>query len=398
MLTDREIKGLKPESKEYKRYDGDGLFLFVTPKGTKTWKYRYEWHGKERFPKLGRYPEMSLLDARRARDEYARMIADGKNPDALKSADGIGLSFLKVSREWAAKKSWTDGTRGRNTRILEEDLAAHLLMEFDQIRPTDIRACIKRIEDRGALEVASRAVNMASEIFCYGIGRGYCENDPAAPLKVGKIQREVNPFSALTEHKDIVRLLRSIEVYDGYIMRSYLKFQAYTFMRPSEGRLLEWSEIDWDKKIIKLSAERMKKNRLPFIVPLADQVIELLRSLQQVTGNYKYVFISKAGLPKKQNPISNASALKALRIMGFSADEMTVHGFRKIASTTLNGAINDRGESMWNSDWIERQLAHVRGSKTSKERAIYNMALYLGGRTPMMQWYADYLDNLRENG
>ena len=104
MLTDREIKGLKPESKEYKRYDGDGLFLFVTPKGTKTWKYRYEWHGKERFPKLGRYPEMSLLDARRARDEYARMIADGKNPDALKSADGIGLSFLKVSREWAAKK------------------------------------------------------------------------------------------------------------------------------------------------------------------------------------------------------------------------------------------------------------------------------------------------------
>lgn len=400
MLTDREIKGLKPESKQYKKYDGDGLFIIVTPAGGKHWKYRYKFDGKESVLSLGKYPKVSLYDARKLRDDCARLLDAGRDPARYKDDGAIvdDVSFEFVAREWMAKKSWSDGTRARNERIILQDLAANLSrVGFSSIRATHLRACVDKIEARGASEVATRAIGMASEIFCYGVGRGYCEFDVASPLRKSIIKKPTKNMPALTDPKDIGRLMRSIDLYNDFIIRNCLLLTAYTFMRPSECRLLKWAEINWELSRIELSAERMGKNGLPFIVPLSTQAVALLRAVQVVSGKYPYVFISKNGLPRRQLPISNASALKALRIMGFTADEMVVHGFRSMASTVLNEAVGDDSRALFNSDWIERQLAHVGGAKNSKVRATYNRAQYLVERTRMMQWYADYLDSLRGN-
>lgn len=394
MLTDREIKGFKADTKQYKRYDSDGLFLLVTPAGGKLWRYRYKYDNKDCTIALGKYPKVSLYEARQKRDECARTLERGLNPNISIGKRDAVLDFRAVALEWASKKSWTSGTRLRNERILLEDLAVSLAgKEFSEIKTVDLRHCVDAIEKRGALDVAKRSVGMASEIFCYGIGRGYCEFDIASPLKVGRVSRKNVPHSALIDPVGIRRLMTAIKGYSPFIVRHYLLLQAYTFMRPSEGRKLRWSEVNFEDRRIELSADRMGKNGLPFIVPMSDQVFQLLTEMRVVTGQYQHVFISKSQLPKDA-PISDATALKSLRIMGFGANEQSVHGFRSIASTVLNEAVNEDGYTMFNADWIERQLAHVSGAKNSKVRADTKHGCMLRERTRMMQWYADYLDSL----
>ncbi len=389
MLTDRELKGLKPDAKQYKKYDSDGLLIIVTPAGGKLWRYRYKFGGKDLMVALGKYPAVGLYDARRLRDDCARLLSDGKDPARFKLGTKIavdGLPFEQVAREWleSNKPNWVEAYYLRTKRIVLEDLAAELTKGFDVIEPPDVLAAMLKIEGRGSTETAIRARALASRIFCYGIARGYCKHDPAAPLSGAVIAKPVVNMPAITEPKEMGRLMRNIASYDGFIVRNCLLFNAYTFLRPTEARILEWSWIDWENKFIVIPEWVMKK-RLELLVPMSEQVVALLKSMQQVTGRDKYVFASKQSNIKKYKPLSNATALKALRLMGYKADEMTVHGFRAMASTSLYES------NLWRGEVIERQLAHVEKNKT---KSAYNRAMYIDERTRMMQWYADHLDSL----
>ncbi|GHA79560.1 integrase [Formosimonas limnophila] len=392
MLTDRSIKGFKPNpNKQFKKYDGDGLFMIVTPAGGKLWRFRYLLNQKDNTIALGKYPEVSLLDARLKRDDCARLIAEGKDPADYKKSHfkfdpsdvSDAPSFEAVALEWFEKNrsNWSEGYAFRTRRIIFEDLAAKLHKPINQIESPDVLHCLDSIDDRGTTETAIRARALASRIFRYGVARGYCKTDPAAVLVGAIIPKPVVSMAAIIEPKAVGRLLRNISKYDGFIVRHYLRFVAYVFLRPTEARLLEWTEIDWDKKLIEIPAEKMKMG-LPLLVPMSDQVIALLTAMKAVTGRYKYVFASKV---KANRSISDATALKALRLMGYKADEIVVHGFRSTASTNLYES------RLWRGEVIERQLAHVEKNKVTK---AYNRALYIEERTEMMQWYANYLDDL----
>lgn len=400
MLTDRQIKGLQPKDKDYKVSDGAGLFLLVTPAGGKLWRFRYRLSGKDYTLAIGKYPLISLLDARAKRDEYARSIMNGVNPTELKNkatsqTTADELTFDSVARAWMVTKKWTAGTQARNSRIVTQDLCAPLTgLAFNQIKAMHVLSCLKKIEARGAHDVASRARGMASEIFCYGIGQGYCETDPAAPLQKALVGGEKTQRAAIIEPRAVGQMMRTIGVYDNFVVRNYLILTALTMLRPSESRLLTWAEINWDERRIELPAERMLKTRLPHLAPLSEQAYQLLRSMQSVTGRYEHVFTSSYSTSRNPQPISNATPLKALRIMGIEAEAHCTHGFRTTASTILNEAVDNDGNKMWESDWIERQLSHVGGAKNAKVRAAYNRALYLKRRAEMLQWYADYLDFL----
>ncbi|AXF86687.1 Prophage integrase IntA [Ephemeroptericola cinctiostellae] len=389
MLTDRELKGLKPDQKQYKKYDSDGLLMIVTPAGGKLWRYRYKFGGKDLMMALGKYPAVSLLDARRLRDDCARLLSEGKNPADFKRDGRIeadGLRFEVVAREWleSNRPNWVEAYYLRTRRIVVEDLAAELIRPIDSIEPPHVLAAMLKIEKRGSTETAIRARALASRIFCYAIARGYCKFDAAAPLSGAIIAKPVVNMPAITEPREIGRLMRNIRDYQGFAVRNCLLFNAYTFMRPAEARMLEWAEIDWDAQRIEVPAEKMKMD-LPLVVPMSAQVVDLLRSMQQVTGRDKYVFASKQSNVKHRKPISNATALKALRLMGYKADEMVVHGLRSMASTSLYES------NMWRGEVIERQLAHV---EKNKVKGAYNRAMYIDERTKMMQWYADFLDEL----
>ncbi|TDR30655.1 tyrosine-type recombinase/integrase [Hydromonas duriensis] len=392
MLTDRTIKGFKPNpDKQFKKYDSDGLFMLITPAGGKLWRFRYLFNQKDNTIALGKYPEVSLLDARLKRDDCARLIAEGKDPaDYKKSNFKINTSnandviaFENVALEWFEKNrtNWSEGYAFRTKRIILEDLASKLHKPINEIESPDVLRCLDSIEDRGTTETAIRARALCSRIFRYGVARGYCKSDPAAVLVGAIVPKPVVSMPAITEPKAVGRLLRNISKYDGFIVRHYLRFVAYVFLRPTEARLLEWTEIDWDKKMIEIPAEKMKMG-LPLLVPMSDQVVALLTAMKAVTGRYKYVFASKV---KANRSISDATALKALRLMGYKADEIVVHGFRSTASTNLYES------RLWRGEVIERQLAHVERNKVVK---AYNRALYIEERTEMMQWYADFLDDL----
>lgn len=391
MLTDREIKGLRPAEKQFKKYDGDGLYILITPAGGKYWKYRYTLNHKEVVLSLGKYPEIGLYNARKLRDDCALLLSDGKDPAKFKRDGKIetnGLRFEVVAREWlnSNRPSWVEAHYLRTQRIVLEDLASELTRSIDIIEPPDVLAAILKIEKRGSTETAIRARALASRIFCYAIARGYCKHDPAAPLSGAIIAKPVVNMPAITEPREIGRLMRNIANYNGFTVRNCLLFNAYTFMRPAEARTLEWSEIDWEMSRIEIPAEKMKMD-LPLIVPMSKQVELLLQSMRQVTGRDRYVFASKQSNIKNYKPLSNATALKALRLMGYKADEMVVHGFRAMASTSLYES------NLWRSEAIERQLAHT---EKNKVKGAYNRAMYIDERIHMMQWYADFLDDLAD--
>ena len=287
MLTDREIKGFKPNPhKQFKKYDRDGLFMIVTPAGGKLWRFRYLLNQKDNTIALGKYPEVSLLDARLKRDDCARLIADHKDPADYKQSNfkvtsidsSNARSFEEVALEWFEKNqpNWSEGYAFRTKRIILEDLAAKLHKPIDQIESPDMLYCLDSIENRGTTETAIRARALGSRIFRYGVARGYCKNDPAAVLVGAIIPKPVVSMAAIIEPKAVGRLLRNIAKYDGFIVRNYLRFVAYVFLRPTEARLLEWTWIDWENKLITIP-EHVMKMKLALLVPMPDQVVALLK-------------------------------------------------------------------------------------------------------------------------
>ena len=382
-LTELKIKSAKAADKRYSITDADGLILEVMTSGKKYWRLRYNVKGKRYFHTIGEYPALSLAEARDRKIELRQKIRDGKPLKETRKT----WTFGDVANEWAKKHVEKLNNEAERKRLFSR-LDAHILpfigdAAIADISAPDILPVLQRLETRGTLEMASKVRVMLGQIFRYAVSTGRKLYDPMPTLKGAIAAPRSRHFASLTNPRDVANLMQAIDNYPQKQVRYAMIFSALTFCRPGEIRRAEWSEINIANREWRLPAEKMKMKR-PHIVPLASQTIELLADLHVMTGNGMYLFPSNRS-PRGDRPMSENTVLVALRSMGYGKEQMTAHGFRSMASTLLN-------ENGFNRDWIERQLAHVEGNNV---RAAYNYAEYLPERRKMMQWWADYLDELR---
>lgn len=390
-LTDTKVRNAKPSAKPYKLADEKGLFLLVTPAGSRGWRVKYRWQGKEQLLSCGVYPDTSLANARKARDDVRQKLAEGINPSlSRKHAKLLALqaaedTFEAVAHEWMAKHidEWTPLYGERMAVRLKKDVFPWLgSRPIGEIKAAELLLVLKRIEARGALVVAKRMRQSCGGIFRYAVATGRAERDIAVDLRDALKSGAERHHASIIEPNAVGELLRAISGYTGeFITSCALRLAPLVFVRPGELRHAEWKEIDLDAAEWRLPADKMKA-RAPHIVPLSKQAVAILRELHPLTGQGKYVF---PGVRSRQRPMSENTILAALRRMGYTKEQMTGHGFRSMASTLLN-------EQGWNKDAIERQLAH---GERNKVRAAYNYAEHLPERRRMMQEWADYLEVLK---
>ena len=392
-LTDTKVRSVKPREKSFKIADGKGLFLVVKPNGSKYWRFRYRFANKEKLLAIGIYPDVTLADARRKRDEARKLLADNTDPGMAKQLKKRAIkliaenSFEAVTREWHIKFSskWTPEHGTKILIRLEKDIFPWLgHRPITEITAPELLAVLRRIENRGAIETAHRTLQNCGQIFRYAIATGRAERDVSADLRGAIPPVKKRHLASITDPKSIGNLLRALNDYNGhFVTKSALQLAPLVFVRPGELRKAEWSEFNFETAEWRIPPEKMKM-RITHIVPLSTQAVSILREIQALTGDGKYVFPS---LRTHTRPMSNNAVLGALRRLGYAKDEMTGHGFRSMASTLLN-------EQGWNRDAIERQLAHA---ERNNIRAAYNYAEYLPERRKMMQHWADYLDTLASN-
>ncbi len=387
MLSDTAIKATKSRDKAYKLYDQRGLFLMVMPNGGRWWRLKYRVDGKEKLLSLGTYPDVSLKQARERRDAARRQLADGIDPGAKRRAEEEAATntFEAISREWFEKfsRNWAPGHSEKIIRRLELYLFPFIgAKPIAKIAAQEILACLRRLEGDGHLETAHRALQNCSRVFRYAVATGRAERDPAADLRGAIPPAAEKHLASYTDPRKIGELLRAIDSYDGSpVVRCALRLAPLVFVRPGELRAAEWSEFNFEACEWRIAAGRMKM-RQQHIVPLSTQAIAVLREIEPITGEGRFVFPS----PRSNlRPLSDNALLSALRRMGFEQGAVTVHGFRSTASTLLN-------EQGWHRDAIERQLAH---GERDAVRAAYNYAEHLPERRKMMQSWADTLDSLR---
>ncbi len=391
-LSDVTLRSVKPTAKAQKLTDGKGLYLYVAPTGGMSWRLDYTFEGKRKTFTFGQYPSLSLAAVRTKATEAKEKIANGIDPGAQKQAVKAAIkavtanSFEVVAREWVANQAhvWTPKHQRKVTSRLETYIFPLLgNKEVKDVTAPELLEAIRHIEARGFFETAHSTLNSCGQIFRFAVATGRGERDTAADLRGALKPVKVSNFASVKDPKEIAVLLDNIDQYSGnLIVRKALQVAPYVFVRPSELRCAKWAEFNLEAAEWRIPAERMKMRQV-HIVPLASQVIDLLEELSTITGHTQFLFPS---MRANTAPISDMTLLNALRRMGYSKDEMTVHGFRSMASTILN-------EQGFNRDWIERQLAH---SEKNGVRASYNHAEYLPERRRMMAEWADYLDSLRE--
>ena len=385
-LTDNAIKVLKPKDTTYKVFDGGGLYIEVAPTGTKTWRVKFRINGREKKLTIGPYPQTTLRDARMSLLQAKEALSEGLDPSDKKRNESLaGTSFKEAALDWIEKQAprWSDEHRQTVGKRLELYAYPHIgKRPIADITPPEVLGFVRLIEGRGKNETASRVLGICSQVFRYGVSCGLCPSDPCRDLRGALVAHVEVPRPALTDPTDVGGLMRSIRDYQGsFVTRAALAFSAYTFCRPGEIRRAEWSEIDWEKQLWRIPAEKMKM-RFEHRVPLARQCVAILEEVQERKYSELWIFPG----PRPSRPLSENGVLSALRRMGYEKHEMTAHGFRAMASTLLN-------ELGYRPDIIERQLAH---GDTDKVRAVYNRAAYMDERRAMMQEWADYLDSLAE--
>jgi len=392
MLTDIQIKSLKPKDKSYKVSDSGGLYIEVAKSGSKLWRYKYRINGKEKRIALGVYPETSLKEARAkhltARKDVANQIDPLEKRKVEKITRSISAenSFKAVALEWHTKfkRKWSTGHAAKLLTRLENDIFPWIgTTPIKDIEPPLILATIQRIENRGAIDSAHRTMQTCGQIFRYAVATSRAERDPTRDLKGAIPPVTKSHFAAITNPDELAPLLRDIHAYRGHLVTlNAFKILPYVFVRPRELRRAEWQEIDLDKKqwCIPESKMKMKKEH---IVPLSNQVVQLLEELKPLTGKWDYVF---PGARSPRRPMSENAILAALRNLGYDKHTHTPHGFRATARTLLDEKLE------YPIHIIEQQLAHA--VKDANGRA-YNRTAHLPQRIEMMQAWADYLDDLR---
>lgn len=393
-LTATEVKNSKPADKQYKLFDGNGLFLLVKPSGSKGWRLKYSFAGKEKLLSFGAYPTVSLVDARDKREKALKQLDKGIDPSLAKKAEKLALeaiqanTFQKLAEEWLSKQNTlADTTKHLFRRRLERDVYPAIgSFPASELTPRMILESVFRpMENRGVGEMTHRTKSILSRIFRYGVSCSYIERDITVDLKGALKPIKKQHHAAITEPEKVGQLLRAIYDYDGsFVVKCALKLAPLFFVRPGELRYAEWSEFDFKNALWTIPAEKMKMNE-SHIVPLSTQALGILRELQPATERSKYLFPSHRS---NARPLSNNAINAALRRMGFGKDEMTGHGFRALARTLLDEVLEFR------IDFVEHQLA--RTVKDPLGRA-YNRTTHLKQRRKMMQAWSDYLDELRRS-
>lgn len=395
-LTDVGIRNAKPGDKAIKLTDGAGMFLMITPAGGKLWRLKYRIDGREKLLAIGSYPEVSLSDARKRREEARAMIAQGKDPSREKQRDKVRSriqaadTFTAIANEYCAKrkrdgeKGWSPATATRSEYLLSLLNPGIGKLAIAEIEPADVLVAVRKIEAKGNLESARRTLQLASMVFRYAVATARLRSDPTRDLRGALTAPKVTHYGAITEAKRVGELLRAIDGYEGSgITKLALQIAPHVFVRPGELRHAEWSEIDLDGALWIIPAGKMKMRKAHH-VPLSHQAIELFREVQSVTGPSGYVFPS---VRTRLRPMSENTINAGLRRLGYASDEMTAHGFRAMASTLLNES------GKWHPDAIERALAH---GDDDKVRAAYHRGAHWKERVEMSQWWSDYLDQLRK--
>lgn len=389
-LTDIAVRTAKPAAKPIKLSDGGGLYLLLNSNGSRWWRLDYRFMGKRKTLSMGVYPDVSLKDARARRDDARKLLAakvdPGENRKAAKASktEVAANSFEVVTREWFSKYSttWNEDHGDRTIRRFERDIFPWIGRKaISEITPPELLATIRKIEDRGALETAHRALSNCGQVFRYAIATGRATRDISADLRGALPPFKSEHFAAITDPKQVGALLRAMDGYTGSeVVRLALRLAPLVFVRPGELRKAKWEDID-------LAAAEWRyivtKTNTPHIVPLSWQAIEILTDLQALTGDGQYVF---PGARTNGRPMSDNAILAALRRMGIEKDEMSGHGFRAMARTILDEVLGFR------PDHIEHQLAHA--VKDPNGRA-YNRTAHLPERRKMMQAWSDYLDKLK---
>lgn len=395
MLSATAVAQAKPKSVQYKLWDERGLYLIVTPKGSRLWRLNYRFAGKAKTISLGAFPEITLADARDRREEARRLVALGDDPSAAKRR-GVsvlkakqGATFDVIADEYIERlrlKGRTEGTVEKNKWLLDHvrpNLGGRLMTE---IAAPDLLEVLRKIEVRGRYETANRLRGTLGSLFRYAIATGRADRDPASDLRGALIQPQVQHHAAITDLAAVGALLRAIDGYDGSrIVRIALQLSSHLFTRPGELRLAEWAEFDFEIGIWTIPAERMKMRRA-HKVPLSDQTLALFEKLDEITGDGKLLFPS---IRSAERPMSDNTLNAALRRLGYAQREMTAHGFRAMAATLLNEC------GKWHTDAIERQLAHIEGNDV---RRAYVRGEHWAERVEMMKYWSNWLDELRVGG
>lgn len=400
MLTDAECKNAicPPEKPRARLACSGGLYLEVSPAGSKRWFWKYRKDGKEGRMALGSYPDVGPKDARKARDAAKLQKAEGSDPvqvrkrEKLKSTVPAANTFKATALEWYAMKldSWSSHYAIREKRNLEKDLFPFLGdRDIGDIEAIELLAVIRRVEERGALDVAHRVQTTAGQVWRYAVATARAPRDISADIRGALKPHHGKHFAAITEPVKLGELIRVIRGYQGGpIVRAALQLAPILFQRPGELRAAEWAEFDLDGALWTIPAARMKrsvdgkKNGDPHLVPLPSQAVDILRNLHPLTGHSVLLF---PGERSHERPISDNTLRAALLTLGYGPDKQSVHGFRATARTLLAEELNI------DPLVIEAQLAHA--VKDANGRA-YNRTQYLKHRTAMMQQWADYLEKL----
>ncbi|WP_028223032.1 tyrosine-type recombinase/integrase [Paraburkholderia oxyphila] len=391
-LSDVAIRTAKPGAKPIKLFDGGGLYLLLTPRGSRLWRMKYRVAGKEKLLALGAYPTVSLKDARDRCDEARKKLAAGYDPGETRKVqktvakDLAANSFEVIAREWfeLTKDKWETEYAKLIMHRLERDMFPSLgKCPIAGITPVELLAALRRIEKRGAIDTAHRSLQKCGQIFRYAVVTGRADRDPTTDLREALRPAPKQHYASIKDPKEVGALVRAIRDYQGaFETKCALVIGILTFVRPGELRKAEWSEFDLDQAEWRIPASRMKMKE-QHIVPLSKQSLTVLKELYSVTGQGRYLFPC---VRTSVRPMSENTVNAALRRLGYTREEMTGHGFRSTASTLLN-------EQGWSPDAIERQLSH---GERDEVRGAYNFAEYLPVRRKMMQAWADYLDTLEQ--
>ncbi len=372
-----------------KHFDGGGMFLDVKPNGSRYWRMKYRYAGKERLLAFGVSPEVTLAEARKRRDEARELLRSGRDPSAERQATkqrailSAENTFGAIKAEWLAQQQGVLAEVTRTKAIWLLGFASPLdNRTIAEITAPDVLAVLRPIESAGNHETTHRVKQRIGQVFRYAIATGRAERDPTIELRGALKSPVTKARAALTAPDDVATLLRAMDAYTGQpTTLAALRLAPLLFVRPGNLRAMEWAELDMDAAEWRIPAGKMKMGEA-HIVPLPSQAVAILRELHALTGRGRFVF---PGLRTASRPMSENTVNAALRRLGFDKDTMTGHGFRAMASTRLN-------EMGWKPDVIERQLAHA---ERNKVRAAYNRAQYMEERRTMMQAWADYLDALR---
>lgn len=391
-LSDRTCKNEPPSDKTKKLSDGGGLYLEIRPNGRKYWKQKYRFAGKEKKLSHGVYPEVSLKEAREKRDQARKLLKQNIDPQEAKQQDKRDIllnaanTFEPIAREWHDVHSTSISEKYAQTIMLrlETDVFPTLgNRPIRDIKPPEILQVLRKIDQRGAHELAHRAKQYIGQVMRYAIATGRTDRDYTADLKDALPNVKTTHYAAL-EPREIPEFLHTLHKNDARLYpqtRIAVEFLMLTFVRTSEMIEAKWEEFDLKDRMWTIPAERMKM-RQPHLVPLSRQVMTLLDELKQLrTHESEWVFASQV---RPRNHMSNNTVLEALRRMGYRG-RMTGHGFRALAMTTLKERLNVRHEV------IDRQLAHSVGNSVV---AAYDRAQFLTQRIEMMQQWADYIDDI----